>query len=119
MQLSPPDGATRRTITELLDAVAALPELFLLELQQSTIQDTAAAGHAFGELLRANLPNLRILCVNLCQLGDEGVAPLLDGLAVNMHLRELHCHDNNLSEAFERDRRVPAMAALATRPALW
>jgi hypothetical protein len=116
--LSPPDGANRRIVTELLDAAAALPALSESDLSLSHVQDTVAAGQALGALLRANLPSVRTLIVDNCHLGDEGLAPLLDGLAANTHLRELDCKDNDASEAFERDRLTPALAALAARGAL-
>ena len=68
-----------------------------------------------GALLRVNQPSLRLLHVNFCGLGDEGLAPLLDGLATNTHLRKLNCEINLMSEAFRRDRLAPALAALAAR----
>ena len=115
---TPPHGPNRRTVTELLDAAAALPALSVLDVRRSAVQDNAAAGRAFGAFLRADLPSLRTLVVIGCDLGDEGMAALLDGLAANTHLRELHCRLNNESEAFYRDRLVPALAALEARAAL-
>jgi hypothetical protein len=109
--------ANRRTVTDLLDAAAALPVLSSLDLSWSRFQDRAAAGRALGALLAANLPNLRTLIVYSCHLGDEGMAALLDGLAVNTHLRELDfCQQgNDLSEAFQRNQLGPALAELAAR----
>ena len=118
LKLNPHNGATRRIVTELLDAAAALPALTELNLNESIVQDPVNAGLALGALLRANLPSLRGLRVKRCVLGDDGLAPLLEGLAANTHLRELHCKGNNLSEAFKRDRLTPALAALAARAAL-
>jgi hypothetical protein len=47
------------------------------------------------------------------------LVPLLDGLAANTNLRQLNCDvDNDLSEAFKRDRLDPALAALAARAQL-
>ena len=112
--LNPPEGASHRTVTELLDAAASLP-LSVLNLYDSRAQDTAAFGRALGALLAANLPSLRTLNVEHCQLGDEGLALLLDGLAANTHLRKLVCEGNGPSVAFERDRLAPALAALAAR----
>jgi len=66
----------------------------------------------------ANLPSLRTLLVNRCLLSDEGLAPLLDGLAANTHLRTLQCRINDPSFDFERDRLAPALAALAARAEL-
>jgi hypothetical protein len=115
--LRPPGGASHGTVTELLDAAASLPVLTELNLSLSRIQ-AADAGRALGALLRADLPNLRILNVNYCGLGDEDLAQLLDGLAANTHLRLLDCGYNNQSEAFQRDRLEPALAALAARTEL-
>ena len=116
--LRPPNDATRQTITELLDAAAALPALFELNLSNSWALDRVAFGRALGALLLANLPSLRALLVYGCFLGDEGLGALLDGLAVNTHLRTLQCTGNNPSEAFARDRLEPALAALAARAEL-
>jgi hypothetical protein len=44
--------------------------------------------------------------------------PVLQGLVENTHLRELGWRGNNLSEAFQRERVAPVMAALAARAAL-
>jgi hypothetical protein len=104
-----------RTVLELLDAAAALPALAVLDMSFSRFQDKAAAGRAFGALLSANLPSLRTLNVDECELGDEGLAPLLDGLAANTHLRELECLENETSEEFERNRLAPALDALRAR----
>jgi hypothetical protein len=118
LYLNPAGGATRRTIAELLDAVAALPELSVLDLSHCEVQDTTAFGHAFGALLRANRPCLHTLGVQYCELDDEALAPILDGLAANTHLRELGCEYNRVSEAFRRDLLEPALAALAARAQL-
>ena len=116
LRLNPAEGTTRRVVAELLDAAASLPVLSTLDLSRSRIQDAAAFGHALCALLAANLPSLRFLDVQSCHLGDEGLGPLLDGLAANTHLRRLDCRiQNDLSEAFERDRLEPAMTELAAR----
>jgi molybdopterin-guanine dinucleotide biosynthesis protein A len=118
LYLNPPGGASHRTIAELLDAVAALPELSVLDLSHCEVHDTTAFGHAFGALLRANRPCLHTLGVQYCELDDEALAPILDGLAANTHLRELGCEYNRVSEAFRRDLLEPALAALAARAQL-
>ena len=118
LRLQPTHGASRRSVTELLDAAAALPALSVLDLGLSVFQDINDAGRAFGALLRSNLPSLRILHVNDSRLGEEAMAALLDGLAANTHLHKLECRLNNVSEAFERDRLAPALVALAARAAL-
>ena len=115
LPFSPPAGANRRALVELLDAVAALSALTELNLNWSRFLDFADAGHALGALLSANLPTLRTLSVTGCNLGDEGLALLLDGLAANTHLRKLDCPLNDPSEAFKRNRLDPTLAALAAR----
>jgi hypothetical protein len=118
LYLMPLHGANRLAVTELLDAVAALPALSVLDLSRSVFQDTAAAGRALAALLSTDMPSLRTLSVLGCHLGDEGVAALLDGLAANTHLRWLDCEVNDLSDDFKRDRLEPALAALAARAEL-
>ena len=113
--IDPLVGADRHTLTELMDAAAALPVLSDLNLLGSEMQDVVAFGHAVGALLAANPPSLHTLSVSFCHLGDEGLGPLLDGLAANTHLRRLDCDANDPSDAFERNRLRPAMAALAAR----
>ena len=119
LRLKPHNGASRRTVTKVLDAAASLPTLSMLDLYASNFRNPVAAGRAFGRLLAANPPSLRTLSVHSCTLGDEGLAPVLDGLAANTHLRVLDCQEGNgLSEAFKRDRLAPALAALAARAEL-
>ena len=89
--LNPAGGTSAEVVTELLDAVKELPALSMLSLVLSRFQDVAASGRAFGAFLSANMPSLHILRVAFCDLGDEGLAPILDGLAANTHLRELDC----------------------------
>jgi hypothetical protein len=116
LRLNPLHGLSRRIFTELLDAAAAMPALFVLNLNWSILQDTVGAGHALGALLRANLPSLRCLYVSSCHLGDEGMAAVLSGLEANAHLHKLKCRfGNNMSMAFERDRLAPALAVLKAR----
>jgi hypothetical protein len=90
--------------------------LNVLNLSFSRFEDNVAAGRAIGALLGANLPTLHTLGVVACQLGDEGMEPLLDGLAANTHLRELDCHPgNDVSRAFLLRRMEPAVTAVQAR----
>jgi hypothetical protein len=119
LRLGPPGGASRDVVTGLLDAAATLPTLSELDLWDSKVQDKVATGRALGALLAADLPSLRTLRLNSCRLGDQGMAPLLIGVAANMHLRMLDCCDENqLSAAFERERVVPILDALEARTEL-
>ena len=111
-------GAAPGTVTQLLAAAATLPSLLTLELFLCHFQDAVATGHSLGAFLASNLPSLRRLNVQHCEIGDGGLAPLLDGLALNTHLHHLGCRQgNDVSEAFLRDRLEPALAVLAARRA--
>jgi hypothetical protein len=59
----------------------------------------------------ANAPALRELNLDSCHLSDVGLGPLADALPANTHLRVLNCRGNLLSEAFMRDRLLPAVRA--------
>jgi hypothetical protein len=67
-------------------------------------------------LLAADAPSLRTLDVSECGLCDEGLAPLLDGLAVNTHLETLLLLGSGETRAFTAARIRPAAAAAS--PAL-
>jgi bacterioferritin-associated ferredoxin len=78
----------------------------------------AATGAALGTLVAANAPALRELRLGGCSLTDDGLGPLVDALPANAHLRVLHCRFNGLSEAFKRERLLPAVRANAWLEAL-
>ena len=119
LRLDQRNGVHRDAVNELLDAVAELPALADLDLSFSEFQDPVDAGRALGVLLRTDPPSLRRLDLSSCGLGDEALALLLDGLAVNTHLRWLNDFEDDAShsEEFQRDRLEPALAALAARRA--
>jgi hypothetical protein len=76
----------------------------------------AAAGAALGALVAANSPALHELRVLYSVLGDEVWGPLVDALPGNTHLRTLNLADFEeegqiMSEAFARDRLLPAVRA--------
>ena len=63
-------------------------------------------------LIAADAPALHVLEVFCCDsLGDAGMAPIVEALALNHHLRELNCHSNGTSDAFARERLLPAVRA--------
>jgi hypothetical protein len=47
-------------------------------------------------------------------LGDAGLAPIFEALPLNRHLRMLNAGYNDMSEAFARERLLPAVRANAT-----
>jgi hypothetical protein len=97
----------------VVTALIAHPSLQQLHLTNNHVQvdDAAAVGAALGALIAANAPALRVLSVSWCQLGDAGLAPLMNALPRNTHLCKLHCKDNAMSDAFARDCILPAVRA--------
>jgi Ran GTPase-activating protein (RanGAP) involved in mRNA processing and transport len=103
----------------LLGALTAHPTLQKLDLTRNNSEDEhlapadalTAAGAALGALVAANAPALRELNLNSCHLTDAGLGALLDALPANRHLRVLNCRHNLLSEAFMRERLLPAVRA--------
>jgi hypothetical protein len=106
------------TATALLGALTAHPSLQKLDLSFNysvhvpvPADALAAAGAALGTLVAANAPALHELNLRGCGLTDAGLGPLVDALPANTHLRVLDCRNNVLSEAFERERLLPAVRA--------
>jgi hypothetical protein len=105
------DVAAGVAVVRALMAHPSLQVLSLFQNQPQTIDAATAAGAALGALVAANAPALQELHVSCCALGDAGLAPLLDALASNTHLRTLHCENNAMSPAFARDAFLPAIRA--------
>ncbi len=97
---------------ELLRALSTCRDLILLALDGNAVSlaHRAAAGAALAEYAAAAAA-LKDLDVSACHLGDDGLGPLFDALPGNTHLRTLSCHANGVSEAFVRDRVLPAVRA--------
>jgi hypothetical protein len=95
----------------LLGALLGHPSVEAVHLGYNHVDATrrAAAGAALAALVAANAPALRELIVHHCSLGDAGLGPVLDALTRNTHLRKLDVTDNQLTEAFARDRLLPAV----------
>ncbi len=69
------------------------------------------AGATLGALVAVNAAALHKLDISLCYLDEAGLGPLVDALPHNTHLRTLECAYNVISEAFARDRLLPALPA--------
>jgi hypothetical protein len=97
----------------LLHALTAHPSIRCVQLNKNIVRaaDRARVGASLGALVGANAPALVAFRVPACNLGDEGLAPLVDALAGNTHLRELDCASNDMSEAFALERLQPALLA--------
>jgi hypothetical protein len=104
---------------ELCGAVAGHPtlqELALCENRGERWNTGASAvdvvvGAALGTLVAANSPSLRTLDLGRCRLRDDELGPLFDALPANTHLVTLRCCGSDLSEAFARERMLPAVRA--------
>jgi hypothetical protein len=103
----------------LLGALTAHPTVQKLDLSYNYSAEDhapaalAAAAAALGALVAANAPALRELRLDACDLTDAGLGPLVDALPSNTHLRLLVYGDNAITEAFERERLLPAVRANA------
>jgi hypothetical protein len=101
----------------LLGGITGHPTLRELDLSNNEWEQAgspaaqAVVGFPLAALVAANAPALRKLTVEGCGLGDAGLQPLFDALPHNMHLRELRCADNGVTEAFARERMLPAVQA--------
>ncbi len=105
------DARASMAVVRALTAHPSLQDLSLCDNQPVNVDAATTAGAALGALVAANAPALRELHITYSSLGDAGLAPLLDALASNTHLRALHCDDNAMSEAFARDTFLPAIRA--------
>jgi hypothetical protein len=98
----------------VIGALTAHPSLQCLSFENNlpaTAADAAAAGASLGALVAANAPALQQLVLQFSSLGDDGLAPVLDALRANTHLRSLSCWDNDMSNEFARDAFLPAIRA--------
>jgi hypothetical protein len=99
--------------TALLGALTGHPSLRSLIISHNGAGPASRdqAGAVIAALLAANAPALRELEVSSCWLLDAGMGPLFDALPANTHLRTLVCGRNELSDAFVRERLLPAVRA--------
>jgi hypothetical protein len=97
----------------LLNALTAHRSLRTLGLGNNVVgtAQQAVVGAALGALVAANAPTLHDLDIYDSGLGDAGMGALVDALPHNMHLQALYCGENGMSEAFVRDRLLPAVRA--------
>jgi hypothetical protein len=109
-----PDPAAAVLLLGALTGHRSLRKLNFLYNTAGTRAMRSVAGATFNALVAANAPALRTLSVGRCRLGDVGMGLLLDALPHNTHLRTLECEDNDITEAFARERMLPALQANAS-----
>jgi hypothetical protein len=91
----------------------SLRELHIFE-ENTTEENRIAFGTALAALIAADAPALQLLNCSSNRLGDVGLAPIVEVLALNRHLRELDVGYNGMSEAFVLERLLPAVRANTT-----
>jgi hypothetical protein len=97
----------------LLDALTGHNSLISLDLSGNAFdeQQQPDVARALGALVSANAAALTSLILNRLACGDAGYEPLFEALPRNTHLRALHCFQDTMSEAFLRERVLPALHA--------
>jgi hypothetical protein len=105
-----------RVAVSLLGALVGHPSLreLLIIYEDATDEDCIVFGAALAALVAADAPALHVLDCWGNSLQDAGLAPIVDALALNRHLRTLKMGFNGMSEAFARDRLLPAVRANTT-----
>jgi hypothetical protein len=86
-------------------------DLHLVGSEEWTAVHRAAVGAALGTVVAANAAALEELNIAYCALHDDDFGPLVDALPRNTRLRTLRCHANFMTEAFARERLLPAVRA--------
>ena len=105
----------------LLGALVGHPSLRELRITGELTARTEyriAFGAALAALIAADAPALHIFDCSRNLLRDAALAPIVEALARNHHLRELDLHFNFMLEAFARDLLLPAVRANTTLRAL-
>ena len=98
-----------------LGALVGHPSLRELRItSDSTTENCFEFGTALAALIAADARALHVLVCYLNHLGDGGLAPIVQALPFNRHLRELDMSHNGMSEAFARERLLPALRANKT-----
>jgi hypothetical protein len=90
---------------------AAGAALILGALKKVSFNLAPALSAALGALVAADAPALHVLEVPGCSLGVTSMGALIDALPRNTHLRKLNLEVNGCTEAFMRDRLLPAVRA--------
>ncbi len=105
-----------RVAGSILGALVGHPSLRELSIvhEHPAAEDCSAFGAALAALIAADAPALHVLDCSCNSLHDAGLAPIVEALAVNRHLRELDCHNNRMSEAFALERLQPTLRANTT-----
>jgi len=110
-----------RAASALLGALVGHPSLRELAFiaENTADEDRDAFGAALAAVIAADATALQVLDCCRNHLGDAGLAPIVEALALNHHLYDLDIRRNGMSEALARDRLLPAVRANTTLQGLW
>jgi hypothetical protein len=105
-----------RVVGVLLGALVGHPSLRKLDIgeEYTANENCGAFGAALAALVAADAPALHVLVCCSNYLRDTGLAPIMEALPLNRHLRELDLNWNHMSEAFARERLLLAVHANTT-----
>jgi hypothetical protein len=97
----------------LLGALVGHPSLRQLVLCGEFPEEghRAALGAALAALVAADAPALHCMRISNINLGDAGMAPIINALVCNSHLLDLDASLIDLSQEFTRDQLLPAIRA--------
>ena len=97
----------------LLGALVGHPSLNELVLwnEHPRDQGRAALCAALAALVAADAPALQCIEIMDIELKDDGMAPIVNALRCNRHLRDLDVTGTDMSEDFTRDQLLPAIRA--------
>jgi hypothetical protein len=101
----------------ILGALVGHRTLYALHIfhEDAIDENRGALGVALAALIAADAPALLLLHCSIYNLGDIGLAPIFEALALNSHLCTLDVgRHNGMSEAFARERLLPAVRANTT-----
>ena len=105
-----------RVAGAILAALVGHPSLHVVHIigEIAATEDLGAFGAALAALIAADAPALQTFNCSCNSLGDAGLAPIVEALPLNRNLRTLDMEMNELSEAFTRERLLPAVRANTT-----
>ena len=105
-----------RVAGTILGALVGHPSLrkLIIDGEVTSAEARSAFGAAFAALIVADVPALQVLKCRANYVGDAGLAPIVEALALNHHLRKLDVSFNDMSEAFAREQLLPAVRSNTT-----
>jgi hypothetical protein len=104
------DTRAAETVLRALIGHPSVERLVLKDADEGA-EDLNWLGTALGALVAADAPALSYLYLGNVKLDDDGLAPVVDALPRNRHLRALALPEVTISEKFAREHLLPAVRA--------